>query len=157
MANVSLAAPHSISSAVITSTVFGSSGSDFYIKVGRARVSSRIGPIVETTGDGDSAPAFETGYWQYTNLAIAGWMPAAANDSSLTNLTATAATLVDGTQKNPLTASIKLSLASNHHITIPANAALITQWEWEYQRQGGVIPVFVNIITTHSLATWSST
>lgn len=157
MSNVALAQPHSVSAAIITCSLFGTSGTKFYVKVGRARISSRTGPVIETTGDGDDAPALETGYWQYTNLALAGWMPSAANADTLTNLTATNTQIVAASQQNPIPATLKLSLSSNHHLNFASGTALITSWDWEYSREQAVIPVFINIRATYSLATWSST
>ena len=146
---MSLAQPKTISSAVITSSLLGTAGTDFFIKVGRFRIRVRNGPVADTTGDGDSAPSFDMGYWQYTDIALAGWMPSAANTGTLTNQA--------NTSKNPVNATVKLSLSTNHHITIPSGSALITDWQIDYGRNESVIPIFVNIKTTYSLATWSST
>ena len=149
MSNVALAKPKTISSAVITCTKFGTAGTDFHIKVGRARIKFR-NKYVENTGDGDTAPAFDAANWQYTSVAIAGWMVAGSVSTFLL------ASLWDGTTpKNPLQASFKLSLASSQVLTIPT--ALITDWEIDWQRDGELIPMFCNILATDTVATWGIT
>lgn len=144
MSNIALAKPKSITGAIITCTKFGTGGTDFYVKVGRCRRRFRNGPVAETTGDGDDAPSFDAGNWQYAQLSMAGWLPAGSVSTMLL------ASLWDSA-KNPLAASLKLSMASSQIFTVPK--ALITHWEDDYQRGGAVIPVFITIVATDTVVT----
>lgn len=147
MSNVALAIPKSISSAVITGSLLGTAGTSFFIKVQRARINPVAGRIEETTGDGDTAPSFDSSYWQYVDLSLAGWLIAQSVNTLLL------AYLWD-TTKNPLASSMKLWVATGHVLTIPK--ALITAMPMEYDRRAAAIPLFMNIKATDTVATWGA-
>ncbi len=147
MSNVALSVPKTISSAVVTGSLLGTAGTSYFIKVHRARVRQRAGRVMESTGDGDAAPAFESSYWQYLDLNLMGWMPAASVSAFLL-------ASAWSTSLNPLASSMKLWIATGQVLTIPK--ALITDIDIDFGRTEPYIPMYMQIKATDTVATWST-
>lgn len=150
MSNVALAKPSSVTSAIITCTVFGTAGTDFYMKVDRSRFSGRQ-KIHPTTGDGDAAPSFDLNYFMVTHFSLSGWLVAAsvhANvDQFMANMLLSA--------KNPLSASFKLNIATSLVITV--SKVVIPGYDFGYVRDDGVLPTMLDCYATDSHATMDAT
>jgi len=75
MANISLERPSKTVAQVISGGNLGTAGSSFYIKTLRATFDS-FSPLIETTGDGDTAVTHENNCFLYQNFNLRGWMVA---------------------------------------------------------------------------------
>lgn len=105
-------------------------------------------PEVETSGDGDAAPAFESSNWMYLSGTFHGLMIAASVSTFVL------ANLIDAA-KNPLAASMKVNFATQQILTIPK--VLITGFYPNYERKGAIIPVSMRIRATDSHPVWGTT
>lgn len=149
MSNVGLAKPQSITSAIITCSVFGTIGTDHFIKVEEFRPAFRI-PDTEDSGDGDGAPSFTAALWMYCSGEFNGWMIQAASPGSTFLL----ANLINSA-KNPLSASLKFNFATQQILTIPT--VLLTGFYPVYKRTYELIPCRFTFKATNSHPTWNTT
>jgi hypothetical protein len=149
MANINLARPTGQTTPVISCSVFGTGGTDFFMKVTRARI--RFEQDVEkTTGDGDDAPVYEVNYFMTTRATLFGFVVAQAVDTSLTLLSSFL-----NSSKNPLTATWNIKLASSY--VLKMTKVVIPVMEIGYERDRGKIPLMMSIIGTDTHATLATT
>lgn len=147
MANVAPAKPTSVSGQIITGGKLGTAGTDFFFKVSR-HYPNFVVPDVETTGDGDAAPAWEASDFLYLSGVMYGWMLAqSVGTFSIVNMITAA--------KNPLAASLKFNFATSQVLTIPKT--LITSQSPLWDRKSPVIPLVIRYKATDSHPTWGTT
>lgn len=120
MTNVSLAKPTSVGSVIISAGPIGlTSSQKFHIKVRRLRSVSNV-RVLETTGDGDAFPFFESSLHLYERFALQGWM--------LSEFAIGIKQLV--TDENPLKTKMKFNLSANRSVERGAILETITiDWD----------------------------
>lgn len=149
MSNVGLARPQAVTGAIITCSVFGTTGTDYFIKVEEFRPRFII-PDKEDSGDGDAAPSFTAALWMYCSGVFNGWMIQQASPGSTFLL----ANFIDSS-KNPLSASLKFNFATQQILTIPK--VLLTGFFPIYKRTLEIVPCAISFKATNSHPTWSTT
>lgn len=147
MANVDTARPSSVTTPVVSCSVFGISGSlDWYLKVDRSRIRMKMTKVEPTTGDGDNAPAMVANYFGLLSFTLFGQAVAQSVDTSVRLFSS----FLDPA-KNPLSANFKLKLASSY--VLNCAKVLIVDMELGYTRDGATMPVMISCFQTDTHAT----
>lgn len=150
MSNVVLARPTSFTSAVITCTKFGTTGTDFWIKLLDCKIRGKQKMEI-TTGDGDAAPSLDLNYHMLTSITMRGWLVAHSVNSSVVNFMAN---FIDSA-KNPLAASLKINAATSVVFTFAK--VVIPEFEFGYSRDGATLPLMLQCYQTDTHATMAAT
>lgn len=133
MTNVSLAKPTSVGNVIIAAGPIGigdTSATKFHIKLRRFRPIYNVN-ILETTGDGDEFPFFETSLHLYQRFVLQGWMMSQFA-IGLKNLV---------TSDNPLATRMKVKLSSDRSVEYGAILETITL-DWDR------VAVFIGLAIT---------